>query len=51
MRYHTLTEQLLRESCRKAREMGHSYVDSFHILLELIRGELAAQVAQVLFEG
>ena len=37
LRYHVLTEQLLRESCRKAREMGHSWVGPMHFLLALSR--------------
>ena len=37
MRYHMLTADLIQRSGCKAREMGHSYVDSFHILLALTR--------------
>ena len=37
MRYHVLTEQLLRDSCRKARELGHSWVGPVHFLLALSR--------------
>ncbi len=37
MRYHILTEDLLQRSARKARELGHSYVGSAHILLVLAR--------------
>ena len=37
MRYHTLTQDLIQRSGAKARELGHSYVGSVHILLELCR--------------
>ena len=37
MRYHVLTEKLLRDSCRKARELGHSWVGPVHFLLALSR--------------
>lgn len=37
MRYHTMTEELIQEAARKARELGHSYVGSEHLLLALIR--------------
>ena len=37
MRYHALTEALLRESGRKARELGHSWVGPEHMLLALSR--------------
>ena len=37
MRYHTLTLDLLHRSLGKARELGHSYVGSAHLLLELAR--------------
>ena len=42
MRYHILTEELLQRSARKARELGHSYVGSAHILLALSREPGAA---------
>ena len=42
MRYHVLTADLIQRSARKAREMGHSYVGSAHILLELSREPGAA---------
>ena len=35
MRYHTQTEQLLRSSAQKARNLGHSYVGSMHLLLAM----------------
>ncbi len=35
MRYHTLTNELIRSSGEKARELGHSYVGTIHILLAL----------------
>ena len=37
MRYHILTEEILQSAARKARELGHSYVGSAHILLSLLR--------------
>ena len=37
LRYHILTEDLLQRAARKARELGHSYVGSAHILLALCR--------------
>ncbi len=35
MRYHTLTNELIRSSGEKARDLGHSYVGTIHILLAL----------------
>ena len=35
MRYHTQTQELIRQAARKARELGHSYVGSAHLLLAL----------------
>jgi len=35
MRYHMQTEQLLRSCAGKARDLGHSYVGSVHILLTM----------------
>ena len=37
MRYHMLTSELLRQSARKARSLGHSYVGSVHLLLAMTR--------------
>ena len=37
MRYHAQTEQLLRQSARKARSLGHSCVGSAHLLLAMSR--------------
>ena len=37
MRYHTLTADLIQRAAHKARSLGHSYVGSVHILLELAR--------------
>ncbi len=49
MRYHILTEDLLYRSCAKARELGHSYVGSVHILLALSREPgLSGQVLRML---
>ena len=36
MRYHMLTAELIRHSGRKARELGHSYVGSVHLLLAML---------------
>ena len=35
MRYHPQTQELIRQAARKARELGHSYVGSAHLLLAL----------------
>ena len=35
MRYHTSTEALIQTAARKARDLGHSYVGSVHLLLAL----------------
>ena len=35
MRYHMQTEMLLRQCAGKARELGHSYVGSAHLLLAM----------------
>ncbi|MBR4990232.1 MAG: ATP-dependent Clp protease ATP-binding subunit [Oscillospiraceae bacterium] len=35
MRYHMLTSELIRSSGRKARQFGHSYVGSVHLLAAL----------------
>ena len=35
MRYHCKTESLLRRCAGKARELGHSYVGSAHLLLAM----------------
>ena len=35
MRYHMQTERLLRRSAGKARDLGHSYVGSAHLLLTM----------------
>ena len=49
MRYHVLTADLLHRSARKARELGHGYVGSAHILLSLSREPGAAgQVLRML---
>ena len=49
MRYHMLTQDLIQRSGSKARELGHSYVDSVHILLALSREPgLAGQVLRLL---
>ena len=49
MRYHTLTQELIQRSGAKARELGHSYVGSVHILLALCREPgLAGQVLRIL---
>ena len=49
LRYHVLTADLLLRSARKARELGHSYVGSAHILLSLSREPGAAgQVLRML---
>ena len=49
MRYHILTADLIQLSARKARELGHSYVGSAHILLALSRETGAAgQVLRML---
>ena len=37
MRYHIQTERLLRGSARKAKDMGHGYVGSIHLLLVMAR--------------
>ena len=37
MRYHMLTSELIRSAGQKARNMGHSYVGSAHLLLALAR--------------
>ena len=37
MRYHTQTVELLQLSARKARDLGHSYVGSVHLLLVMAR--------------
>ena len=37
MRYHTQTVELLQLSAQKARELGHSYVGSVHLLLVMAR--------------
>ncbi len=36
VRYHVLTAELIRFSGRKARELGHSYVGSVHMLLAML---------------
>ena len=36
MRYHIQTEELLRRSAGKARNLGHSYVGSAHLLLAMV---------------
>ena len=49
LRYHVLTADLIQRSARKARELGHSYVGSAHILLALSREPGAAgQVLRML---
>ena len=35
MRYHTLTAELIQQAGQKARSLGHSYVDSIHLLLAM----------------
>ena len=35
MRYHASTEALIQTAARKARDLGHSYVGSAHLLLAL----------------
>jgi len=42
LRYHVQTADLIQRSARKARELGHSYVGSAHILLALSREPGAA---------
>ena len=37
MRYDAETTELIRCACRKAREFGHSYVGSAHLLLAMVR--------------
>ena len=37
MRYHTMTADLIQAAARKARDLGHSYVGSVHLLLALLR--------------
>ena len=64
MRYHTLTAELIRISGQKARQFGHSYVGSIHLLVamsflpggvgQLLRGmgmdpELTQAMAQLLY--
>ena len=64
MRYHMLTSNLIQSAGQKARDMGHSYVGSIHMLLallecpggagELLRGSgmesaLTQRVAAVLY--
>ena len=36
MRYHPMTTELIRCSGRKARDYGHSYVGSAHLLVALV---------------
>ncbi len=38
MRYHTMTVEVIRQAGQKARNLGHSYVGSVHLLLALTRG-------------
>ena len=40
MRYHASTEALLQTAARKARDLGHSYVGSAHLLLALTLASL-----------
>lgn len=64
MRYHRLTEEIIERAGRKARELGHSYVGSAHLLMGLtempggtgimlrglgIRGENLEDLARVLY--
>ena len=37
MRYHTLTAELIQQAGQKARDLGHSYVGSVHLLLVIAR--------------
>ena len=37
MRYHLLTLDVIQQAGRKARDLGHSYVGSSHLLLALAR--------------
>lgn len=37
MRYHMLTAELIQQAGRKARDMGHSYVGSAHLLIVMTR--------------
>ncbi|MGM9659111.1 MAG: ATP-dependent Clp protease ATP-binding subunit [Faecousia sp.] len=37
MRYHTMTADLIQAAARKARDLGHSYVGSVHLLLALLQ--------------
>lgn len=37
MRYHTLTADLIQRAAQKARNLGHSYVGSMHLLLAMTR--------------
>ena len=45
MRYNMETESLLRRSAGKARNLGHSYVGSAHLLLAMAAGLVAAFLA------
>ena len=38
MRYSSSVNELIREAAREARELGHSFVGSIHILLALSQG-------------
>ena len=46
MRYETDTQELLRLAARKAKQMGHSYVGSAHLLLAMT--EIPGNTAQIL---
>ncbi len=49
MRYHMLTEELIQQAGQKARELGHSYVGSAHILLAMVRQmDAAGQMLRLL---
>ncbi len=49
MRYHTLTMDLIQRAFRKAKDLGHSYVGSAHLLLVMAQeGGLSGQVLRAL---
>ncbi len=49
MRYHTLTMDLIQRAFRKAKDLGHSYVGSAHLLLVMAQeGGFSGQVLRAL---
>ncbi len=49
MRYHTLTMDLIQRAFRKAKDLGHSYVGSAHLLLVMAQeGGISGQVLRAL---